>query len=73
MTNDQIEAVLDDVRTWPREDLEELAEIAREIAARRAGVFRASADELKAINDADVSDVATSAEVEAAFGTFRRA
>ena len=35
MTKEQIDAVLEGVRSWPSEDQEELAEIAREIEARR--------------------------------------
>jgi hypothetical protein len=36
--------------TWPREDQEELAEYAREIEARRTGVYRMSDDERAAVN-----------------------
>jgi predicted transcriptional regulator len=39
MTKQQIYAVLANVRSWPREDQEELAEVAREIEARRKGVY----------------------------------
>ena len=35
MTRQQIEIVLENVRSWPQEDQEELVEIAREIEARR--------------------------------------
>jgi hypothetical protein len=38
MTKEQIRAVLDSVLTWPEEHQEELAELAREIEARRTGV-----------------------------------
>jgi predicted transcriptional regulator len=36
--------------TWPREDQEELAEYAREIEARRTGVYRMSDDERAAVS-----------------------
>jgi len=39
MTKEQIDAVLQGVRSWPQEDQEELVEIAREIEARRTGVY----------------------------------
>ncbi len=72
MAKEQINAVLDKVRSWPEEDQEELIEIAREIEARRTGAYHATADELKAIDEADASGVATDAEFEAAFKSFRR-
>ena len=39
MTKAQIDLVLEGVRRWPAEDQEELAELAREIEARRTGVY----------------------------------
>ena len=71
MIKDQIDAVLEHVRSWPAEDQEELIQIAREIEARRNGIYHATADELKAIDEADRSGVATADEVEAAFRSFR--
>ncbi len=64
--------LLEQVESWPREDQEELAECAREIEARRTGVYRATPAELQAIDEAERSGVATDEEVEAAFRTFRR-
>jgi hypothetical protein len=57
MTKEQIDAVLSGVRSWPPEDQEELAELAREIEARRTGVYVLSADEVEAIADARKSAV----------------
>ena len=37
------------VQSWPEEDQEELAEIAREIEARRSGVYQLSDDERTAV------------------------
>jgi hypothetical protein len=71
MTRDQIEAVLEAVRAWPPEDQDELAEVARDIAARHSGVYHATPEELNAVDEADTSGVASEAEVEAAFRTFR--
>jgi hypothetical protein len=70
MTKEQIESLLERVRSWPREDQEELAELARDITARRSGVFRATEDELNAIDEAQDSGVATATEVKAAFRKF---
>jgi hypothetical protein len=41
--------VLERVASWPEEDQEELAEIAREIEARRSGVYEPTPDEEAAI------------------------
>jgi hypothetical protein len=73
MTKEQIKLVLDRIRSWPQEDQEELAEIAREIEARRTGVYCATPEERDAIDEADQSGVARDEDVEAAFKTFRRA
>ena len=63
--------VIEPAETWSEEDQVELAEYARNIEARRTGVYRATPDELKAIDEADRSGVASDEEVEAAFRTFR--
>ena len=44
--------ILRKVGSWPEEDQEELAEIAREIEARRTGVYALSEAERSAIADA---------------------
>ena len=51
MTRDQIRAVLDSVRSWPAEDQEELAEVAREIEARRKGVYVMNDEERAAVRE----------------------
>ncbi len=68
-----LKQMLPAIENWPAEDQEALAEAAREIEARRTGVYRATPDELKAIDEADRSSVASDEEVEAAFRTFGRA
>jgi hypothetical protein len=71
MTKDQLKAVFERVSTWPRERQEELAEIALEIEAELGGrEYRATPEELRAIDEADASGVANDEEVEAAFKTF---
>ena len=47
-----IKELLEQVSSWPPEDQEELAEVARQIEARRTGVYRATAEELKALDEA---------------------
>jgi predicted transcriptional regulator len=51
MTNAEIDAVLESVRSWPPEDQEELIEIAREIEARRTGIYVMSEEERAAVNE----------------------
>jgi hypothetical protein len=65
--------LLEKVASWPAEDQEELLEHARDIEARRTGVYHATPEELAAIDEAEQSGVATDDEVEAAFRSFRRA
>jgi hypothetical protein len=52
MTKEQIQAVLEGVRFWPPEDREELAEVAREIEARRKGVYIMDDEERAAVEKA---------------------
>ena len=49
MTKEQIKEVLESVRSWPEEDQEELIEAAREIEARRKGVYHLSEAERQGI------------------------
>jgi hypothetical protein len=51
MTKEQINAVLDSVRSWSEQDREELAELAREIEARRSGVYVMSDEERTAVQE----------------------
>ena len=51
MTKEQIDAVLEAVRSWPKQDQEELVEMAREIEARRTGVYVMSDEERAAVRE----------------------
>ena len=42
--------ILEKVASWPEEDQEELAELAREIEARRTGVYHLSDEERAAVH-----------------------
>jgi hypothetical protein len=68
-----VKEILKHVETWPEEDQEELAEVARDIEARRTGVYHATTEELRALDEAEQSGIASDDEVEAAFRSFRRA
>jgi hypothetical protein len=69
--------LLERVASWPEEDIEKLEEAAREIEAGRTGEYHATEDELRAIDEAiaqlDRGEVASDAEVAAAFAAFRKA
>jgi hypothetical protein len=71
MTRQQIEALVEHIRAWPKEDQDELFEIMRDIEARRSDVYSATAEELAEIDAADQSGLATDENVEAAFRMFR--
>ena len=45
----KVKEILQKAESWPEEDQEELAEVAREIEARRTGVYRLSDDERAAV------------------------
>jgi hypothetical protein len=47
--NKLLKEMIEHADTWPREDQEELAEYAREIEARRTGVYTMSDDERVAV------------------------
>jgi hypothetical protein len=50
--NAAVKDILRKVERWPEEDQQELAELAREIEARRTGVYVLSEEERAAIADA---------------------
>jgi hypothetical protein len=51
MTQTTTKEVLSRVASWPQEDQEELAELAREIEARRSGVYVLDEEESAAIRE----------------------
>ena len=69
--------LLERVASWPDEDIAKLEEAAREIEALRSGEYRATDDELRAIDEAitelDRGEVASDAQVRAAYAKFRGA
>lgn len=69
--------LLERVESWPKEDQDDLLEYAREIEARRTGVYTARPEELAAIDEAlgqvARGELASKDEIEAAFAKFRGA
>jgi hypothetical protein len=73
MIPSDLKAVLERVSTWPEERQRQLAELALEIEAEMSdSAYRASAEELQAIDEGLAGDAAGDREVEAAFASFRR-
>ena len=65
MTKEQISEVLATVRFWPQEDQEELAELAREIEARRTGIYKLTDEERRSVDEARQGPLASEDEVAA--------
>ena len=69
-------AIFDRVQSWPVEDQEELADVAREIESRRTGVYKLSDDERIAVRagleDAQRGNFATDEEMEEFYQLHRR-
>ena len=49
--NASVKDILRKVESWPEEDQQELAEVARIIEARRTGIFRLSDEERAAVRE----------------------
>jgi hypothetical protein len=60
-----VKNILERVASWPAEDQEELSELAREIEARRTGIYRLSEEERAAIDASRRGKLASDDEVEA--------
>ena len=74
MTKDQVKAILKRVPTWPEDRQQQLAEIALEIEAELAGAeYKATPDELAAIDDGLSGGAASEDEVKATFALLRKA
>ena len=75
--NAEVRHVLSRVEHWPEDDQDELVQFALEIEARRHGVYHATTEELRAIDEALAAvargEIASDEEVEAVFAKYRRA
>jgi hypothetical protein len=65
MTAKALKDVLDRVETWPQEDQEALMEYARELEARRTGVYRLTDAERAAIQKARQDEYVPDEEMDA--------
>ena len=72
MTKQQIEAVLERVRTWPEERQEDLAKIASEMERQGVDVYVLDEEEAAALDEAEAEGEASPEEVEAFFARYRR-
>jgi hypothetical protein len=76
MTKEQLSAIFDRVRSWPRERQEDAARILLAMEAQDAAPYRLSEDERADIEDALTElargERASDAEVTALFGRYRR-
>jgi predicted transcriptional regulator len=70
-------ALLEQVQSWPLEDQEELASLAREIESRRTGLYRLSDEERTAVRagmeEARRGDFATEQEIDELYRLHSRA
>jgi len=65
--------LIEQAADWPKAAQEQLVEAGREIEAAHGGVYEATADELAAIDEADVAGTASEEEVRAVLEKFRQA
>ena len=65
MMADLLQDLLRRAETWPLEDQEAFAEFARELEARRSGVYRLSSDECAAIARAREGDYVPDEDMDA--------
>jgi hypothetical protein len=78
MATNDLKILLERVQTWPEEAQDELVAVANQIESELQGrSYFASQEELRIIDAAmasiDDGEVATDAEIKAAFAKFRRA
>lgn len=75
MTKQEIDAVLDRVRTWPEDRQQDLVRVALQIERQGTDVYVLDADESAALDEAlaeaDRGEFASDEEVEAVFARYR--
>ena len=73
MIKDHLKAVLQRVASWPEDRQEQLAELALAIETEMSGKpYQASADELKAIDEAIAGEVASEEEINTTYAKLSR-
>jgi hypothetical protein len=70
--NERLKTLLQGIERWSEADQAELVDILEHIEIRHRGEYRATAEELEAVDSAERSGIADAHDVEAAFQTFRR-
>ena len=78
MTTKALKNLLERAESWPKEAQDELVQIGQEIEGElRGGEYHATHEELRVIDEAmaaiDRGEIATEAEISAAFAKFRPA
>ena len=69
----KLKELLARVESWPEPEQAELVEILEDIEVRHRGEYRATAEELRTLDEAEASGIASEQDIEAAFASFRRA
>ncbi len=72
MVSQTIKELFEHVASWPADDQQELAQVARDIEARRLGIYHATFEELTVLDEAERSGLAGEGDVKAAFRSFHR-
>jgi len=70
--NAKLKELLERVETWSESDQAELADVLEQIEIRHRGEYRATPEELQALDEAEAGGIASEQDVEAAFQTFRK-
>ncbi len=73
MTKQEIEAVLERVRSWPEHRQEDAAKLLLRMEKIGTGFYELSEEEEKALEEGEASGVASEEEVEAVLNRFRLA
>jgi hypothetical protein len=71
--NTRLKDLLQRVETWSDQDQAELADVLEQIEMRHRGEYRASPEELRVLDEAESSGIASEQDVEAALRSFRGA
>ena len=69
----KLKELMERAETWPEEAQDELLRAGQEIESSQLGAYRATAEELEAIDLADSAPIAAEDEVKKVFAKFRRA
>jgi hypothetical protein len=71
-TTKELRELIERAANWPADAQDDLIRAGREIESGQFGSYQATPEELQAIDDAELSGVASEDEVAAALAKFRR-